>query len=233
MTLEIAKGLSIDKNQAAIGPDANKIGIAYRTPVAAVAKIYYKNKEGKEELLLEKSTQIPQFGPIGSINLNNEVFDDNLIELAFNGATGTPSKLTFRSKSKAEMASASVRDAAGTYLQLQKDKRDDRIAANKALLDQVTLDKAKSDLALSKVQANATAATTEAELQRALVSAQSQLLREQQLLDAVRTGTATSSEKELAGLQTQEQLLEQRLKILKLEKEISEQKARNLSVTVP
>ena len=165
------------------------------------------------------------------------VFDDNLIELAFNGATGAPSKLTFRAKSKAEAASASVRDAAGTYLQLQKDKRDDRIAANKALLDQataqVTLDKAKSDLALSKVQANAAAATTEAELQQALVSAQLQLLRDQQRLDAVRTGTATSSEVELEGLSTQEQLLIQRLKILKLEKEISEQKARNLSATAP
>ena len=140
-------------------------------------------------------------------------------------------------KSKAEAASASVRDAAGTYLQLQKDKRDDRIAANKALLDQataqVTLDKAKSDLALSKVQANAAAATTEAELQQALVSAQLQLLRDQQRLDAVRTGTATSSEVEPEGLSTQEQLLIQRLKILKLEKEISEQKARNLSATAP
>lgn len=234
MTLE-----TIDNGKEQKVLDAEKTGIAYRTPVAAIAKVYCKGEStcNPQVLLLEKTTQIPQFGPIGSINLENIVFDDNLIELAFNGATGAPSKLTFRAKSKAEAASASVRDAAGTYLQLQKDKRDDRIAANKALLDQataqVTLDKAKSDLALSKVQANAAAATTEAELQQALVSAQLQLLRDQQRLDAVRTGTATSSEVELEGLSTQEQLLIQRLKILKLEKEISEQKARNLSATAP
>ncbi|TKB75076.1 MAG: hypothetical protein E8D46_04075 [Nitrospira sp.] len=240
MTLEIPKGRAIDINQGAIGPDSKKIGIAYRIPVAAVAKLHFKHdrsSSNQAELLLEKSTQIPQFGPIGSINLDNIVFDENSIELAFNGATGTPSKLTFRAKSKAESASATVRDAAGTYLQLQKDKRDDRIAANKALLEQataqVTLDKAKSDLALSKVQANATAAKTEAELQQALVSAQLQLIRDQQRLDAVRTGTATSSEVELESLGTQEQLLIQRLKIMKLEQEIAEQKARNLSATVP
>ena len=219
--------------------DAKEIGIAYRTPVAAVAKVYCKGEEtcNPQVLLLEKSTQIPQFGPIGSINLDNIVFDDNLIELAFNGATGAPSKLTFRAKSKAEAASAAVRDVAGTYLQLQKDKRDDRLAANKALLEQataqVTLDKAKSDLALSKVHANATAAKTEAELQQTLVSAQLQLIRDQQRLDAVRTGTATSSEVELESLGTQEQLLIQRLKIMKLEQEIAEQKARTLSVTIP
>jgi hypothetical protein len=240
MTLEIPEGLAININQGAIGPDSKKIGIAYRIPVAAVAKLRHKEnrKSPKQgDLLLEKSTQIPQFGPIGSINLDNKVFDENSIGLAFNGATGAPSKLTFQAKSKAEAASASVRDAAGTYLQLQKDKRDDRIAANKALLDQataqVTLDKAKSDLALSKVQSNATAAKTEAELQQTLVSAQLQLLREQQRLDAVRTGTATAADVELETLKTQEQLLRQRIQIMKLEQELADQKARNGSATVP
>jgi len=236
MTVEKLEINISDENKI---PEAKKIGIAYRIPVAAVAKVYCQPNGNNQSpiLLVEKSTQVPQFGPIGSINLDNNMFDDNLVELVFNGVTGAPSKLTFRSKSKAEAASATVRDAAGMYLQLQKDKRDDQIYTNKALLDQatgqVTLGKAQSDLALSKVQAEATVAKTEAELQQSLVSAQLQLLRDQQRLDAVRTGTATAAEVELEALNTQEQLLSQRLKILKLEQEIAEQKAKSISSNVP
>lgn len=218
-------------------PVANKIGIAYRIPVAAIARVEYRvNEDGLPNLLVEKSTQVPQLGPVGSISLNNQMFDDNLVELAFSGTTGTLSKLTFRAKAKAETATATARDAAGTYLQLQKNRRDDQVAANKTLLEQATakvaLEKAQSDLALAKVQSEAAVAKTEAQLQQESVAAQVQLLRDQQRLDAVRTGTATAAEVELEALNTQEQLLAQRLRILKLEQELANQKSQS-TTSVP
>lgn len=213
-------------------PDDSKLGIAYRVPVAAIASLTCECGNGpamSRSVIVEKITQVPQYGPIGSINLKNVMFDDNLIELAFNSATGAPSKLVFRAKSKADAASASARDAAGTYLQLQKDKRDDQIAANKYQLDQATnliaLDKANTELGLTKTQTAVSESVAKAEMQQALVTSKLQLLRDQQRLDAVRTGTATAAEVELEALVTQEQLLAQRLKILKLQQEISEQQA--------
>lgn len=224
-------------NEAEKAPLPNKIGIAYRIPVAAFARIYATDSNSNKILLLEKTTQIPQLGPMGSINLDNKMFDDNLIELAFNGSTGTPSKLTFRAKSKAEAASASFRNAADTYLQLKKDKRDDQIAANKAILEQATarvaLEKAKTELTVADVKASADAAKTKAELEQSLVSSQLQLLRDQQRLDAVRTGTATASEVELEALNTQEKLLEQQLKILKLQQAITEQQTKTTPASAP
>lgn len=223
-------------NEAEKAPLPNKIGIAYRIPVAAVVRIYATDSSNKI-LLLEKATQIPQLGPIGSINLDNKMFDDNSIELAFNGSTGTPSKLTFHAKSKAEAASASFRNSADTYLQLKKDKRDDQIAANKAILEQATaqvaLEKVKTELAVVDVKASADAAKTKAELEQALVSSQLQLLRDQQRLDAVRTGTATASEVELEAMNTQEKLLEQHLKILKLQQAITEQQTKTTPASAP
>jgi hypothetical protein len=245
MTIEVVPGIS--GKEADMGPELKEAGknqkkppingIAYRIPVAAFARIHVLENGSKSTLLSDKITQIPQLGPIGSINLINKMFDDNLIELAFNGATGAPNELIFRAKSKAEAASATARDAAGTYMQLQKDKRDDQLTANKALLDQATaqttLGKAETELALSKVQANATTLKTNAELQQSLVNSRVELLRDQQRLDAVRTGTATAAEVELEALNTQQKLLAQRLQILKLEQEISEQKAKALSVNAP
>jgi len=235
--------LSVTKSSIDVGnenktPLEKETGIAYRIPVAAVVRIYHQEEENSLlDLLLEKTTQIPQLGPIGSINLDNEIFEDNLIDLVFNDATGAPSKLKFEAKSKAESASASLRDAAGAYLQLQKDKRDDQIATNKALLDQATaqvaLRKAQSDLTLSEIQAGATAAKSEAELQQSLISARLQLLQDQQRLEAIRAGTASAMEVEVNGLRVQKDLLEKRLEILKLEQQITEQKAKSSLISAP
>lgn len=227
ITVEALSSISGEESKV---PVAEEIGIAYRIPVTAIAKVQCQDKysiASSPIVLVEKTTQVPQYGPIGSINLNNIMFDDNLIELAFNGSTGAPSKLTFRAKSKGEAATATLSEASGTYMQLQKDKRDNLISANKTMTDQalaqVALEKAISDLNLSKVKADSAVTTTQAELQQSLVTSQLQLLRDQQRLDAVRSGTATTAEVELQALNTQEQLLAQRLKILKLEQEIADQ----------
>ena len=205
-------------------------GIAYRIPVAARANILI-DKSGTTESsvsLLDNITQVPQFGPIGSIDLNNRIFDDNLIELAFNSDTGAPSRLKFLSKSKAEAAAASLRDAGNSYYQAEKEKIDDQIAANKALTDQatanITLQKASSNLDLTTAQDKSAAAKALAEYQQTLITTQTTLLREQQRLEAVRTGTATTPELELEALKTQEELLNQKLKIMKLEYDIQLQK---------
>ncbi|QNH05213.1 hypothetical protein HNQ27_21465 [Pseudomonas sp. B11D7D] len=216
-------------------PKSDGLGIAYRIPVPATAYVSYRNKptDTVSYPLIEQTTQVPQFGPVGSINLDNIMFDDNLVEVAFNPATGSPSKLAFKAKSKAESASAATRDAASTYLQLQKDKRNDQVEANKLTQEyfasQIALEKSLSDLDLSKTQSSASAAKVQADLQQSLLSSKIQLLRDQQRLDAVRTGTATSAEVELEALNTQEQLLAQRLKILRLEQEIAAQKAKIIS----
>lgn len=227
----VAKPLEVIPQKESKHPEKDKIGIAYRIPVAATSKVAYRAKmdEKVTTLLIENVTQIPQFGPIGSLNLNNKAFDDNLIEVAFNATTGAPSKLTFKAKSKAESASGAANDIASTYLQLNKDRQSDSIAANKAILEQansqIALEKSKSDLELSKVESSVSIAKAQADLQQSLVSTQLELLRDQQRLDAVRTGTATTAEVELEALSTQEKILSQQLKILKLQQEIAEQKA--------
>lgn len=237
VTLFVTKS-SIDIGNENKTPLEKEIGIAYRIPVAAVARIYHQEaRNSLSDLLLEKTTQVPQLGPIGSINLDNEIFEDNLIDLVFNDATGAPSRLKFQAKSKAEGASATLRDAAGAYLQSQKDKRDDQIATNKALLDQATtqvaLRKAQSDLTLSEIQAGAMAAKTEAELQQSLISARLKLLQDQQRIEEIRAGTASPMEVEVNGLRVQKDLLEKRLEILKLEQQITEQKAKSSLISVP
>ena len=216
-------------------PKSEGLGIAYRIPVPATAYVSYRNEptDTVSYPLIEQTTQVPQFGPVGSINLDNIMFDDNLVEVAFNPETGSPSKLSFKAKSKAEAASAATRDAASTYLQLQKDKRNDQVEANELsheyFASQIALEKSLSDLDLSKTQSSASVAKMQADLQQALLSSKTQLLRDQQRLDAVRTGTATSAEIELEALNTQEQLLAQRLKILRLEQAIAAQKVKNIS----
>lgn len=211
-------------------PESDGLGVAYRIPVPATAYVSYRNQptDTVSYPLIEQATQVPQFGPVGSINLDNIIFDDNLVEVAFNPATGSPSKLAFKAKSKAESASAATRDVASTYLQLQKDKRNDQAEENQLvqeyLASQIVLEKSLSDLNLSRAQSNSSTAKVQADLQNSLLSSKIQLLRDQQRLDAVRTGTATSAEVELEALNTQEQLLAQRLKILRLEQEIAAQK---------
>lgn len=205
------------------------MGIAYRIPVAAMARVRCADKHGTR-MLIEQPTQVPQFGPVGSLDLKNGAFANNTLEVAFNTATGAPEKLVFHSKSRAEVASASARDAANSYLQLQKDKRDDIRAANKAAIDQQTsllaLEKTRNDVALASSQAAATAALLPVTTEKSLVEAQIDLLRDQQRLDAVRTGTASTAEVQLEALVNQQKLLEQQLKILQIEQQIAEQKAK-------
>ena len=209
-------------------PEPDSIGIAYRMPVASTVIVEVSNEDNSKKInLINQVTQIPQFGPIGSLNLNNKIFDDNLIEVAFNANTGAPSKIVFRAASKGEAASGAASDVANTYLQLKKDQNADIVNANATALQQMNaqlaFEKTQSELALSKVQSQTSIATLQAESQQAIVAANLQLVRDRQRLEAVRTGTATRSEVELEALNTQEKLLEQKLKILKLEKEISEQ----------
>jgi hypothetical protein len=209
--------------------DNDDKGIFYRLPATSVVRLCLTPNSGATStLLLEKQTQVPQFGPIGILSLTNKAFDENVLDVEFSSGTGSPSKLVFQSLSKAEAASTAAREATSLYVQLQKDRREDRIATNKQLLEQataqVTLEKAQSDLLLAKITSSASAAKTEFELQAAWIEGQIQLLRDQQRLDAIRTGTATTGDLELEALKTQEQLLAQQLKILKLQKEIQDQK---------
>lgn len=218
-------------------PEKNKIGIAYRIPVASIVRIEVQEDTEKSKLLLEKSTQVPQYGPVGSINLKNIMFDDNLIELAFNATTGSPSRLKFTSKAKAEAAAASLQEAGSKYSQLQSDKNADQIAINKALMDQATaqiaLAKASSELDLTVSQDELAKAKALAEHQKLLVETQSALLREQQRLEAIRTGTATAAEIELEALKNHEELLAHQLRIIKIEQEIALQKSTAISDMKP
>lgn len=220
----------------------NKKGIAYRVPTPALVKLYGEfpdtgNGPPRREKLDQKISQVPQFGPVGKLDLSNIIFDDNLIEVAFSGTTGSPSKLAFRAKSKADIAAASAKDVAGTYLQLQKDKRDDQLTALKTQMEldtaAIALANERSALALTNVQNRTTAETTrlQADLTRVqneatLASTRLDILRDQQRLDAVRTGTATAAEVELEALGTQEKLLDQQLKILKLQQSIAAEQAK-------
>lgn len=207
-----------------MAPPDDAIGIAYRVPAAAFSRIYVQ--EGKRITLIEKVTQVPQYGPIGSINLDNQVFDDNTMEVAYHADTGAPSRVAYRAKAKSEAIGSAGRDAAGTYLQLQKDKGDDRIAANKALVDQqvlqMTAAKSASDLALTTAQNQATIAKTQASTPVSLLEGEQQRLRAQQQLDAIRTGTATAAEVALEAERVRGDTLAQRLKNLKIEKEIAD-----------
>lgn len=223
--------IKVSSGDEQLDPDFDNLGIAYRIPVPATVVVKYKNKPSDSvyHRLIERVTQVPQLGPIGSIDLDNIAFDDNLIEVAFNPATGSPSKLVFRAKSKAEAASSSAQSAAGTFLQLQKDKQADAVSASRTTFEQansqLAYEKAVSELSSAKTQSGILTAKAQADLQQHLVSSQLQLLRDQQRLDAVRTGTASAAEVELESLNTQEQLLAQRLKIMRLEREIARQGA--------
>jgi cation transport regulator ChaC len=198
-------------------PASDTVGIAYRIPVASEAKATYI-LNGRERVIFTASANVPQFGPIGSLSLKNEAFDDNILEVAFNPATGSPSRVFFKAKSKGESASAAARDVSGSYFQFQKDKQSDRVDAKK-----VALEIATSEVALGKAQSELALAQVEAEIQ---------LLRDQQRLQAVRTGTATAAEVELEALKTQEALLMQRLNILKLENDIAEQRIRSELISI-
>lgn len=217
-------------------PGKKTKGVAYRIPVAAMARVHCDCASGRR-LLIEQATNIPQLGPIGLLDLKNGAFANNSLEVAFNAATGAPDKLVFHSKSRAEAASATAREAANAYLQLQKDKRDDILAANKTALDQqtalLTLEKTRNDVALAGAQANATAALLPVTTEQSLVAARIDLLRDQQRLDAVRTGTASTTEMQLEALVNQQKLLEQQLKILQIEQQIAEQKAKAQAGTAP
>jgi hypothetical protein len=213
-------------------------GIAYRIPVAATARVICKCKNQDEtRVLIEQPTQVPQFGPVGLLDLKNGMFANNTLDVVFNTATGAPSKLSFQSKSRAEAASASTRDAANSYLQLQQDKRADIRAANKASIDQQTallaLQKTRNEVALAGTQAAAQAALLPVVTEKSIVEAQIGLLRDQQRLDAVRTGTASTLEVQLEALYNQQKLLEQQLKILQIEQQIAEQKSKANSSTGP
>lgn len=138
--------------------------------------------------------------------------------------------MAFQSQSRAEAASAAVREASNSYLQLQKDKRDDILAANKSSIDQqnalLALERDRSEALLAAKQADAAATLLPIQTEQSIVSAQIELLREQQRLNAVRTGSAATSETQLEALINQQKLLEQQLKILQLEKQIAEEKSR-------
>lgn len=69
--------------------------------------------------------------------------------------------------------------------------------------------------------------------EQSLVAARIDLLRDQQRLDAVRTGTASTTEMQLEALVNQQKLLEQQLKILQIEQQIAEQKAKAQAGTAP
>lgn len=208
-------------------PHNKSTGIAYRIPAVAMARVSCECPP-ETRMLIEQPTQVPQFGPVGLLDLKNGVFANNTLDVAFNEATGAPNKLVFRSNSRAEAASASARDAASSYLQLQKDKRDDIRAANKAAIDQQTallaLEKTRNDVALAGTQAAAAATLLPVTTEKSLVAAQIELLRDQQRLDAVRTGTASTAEVQLEALVNHQKLLEQQLKILQIEQQIAEQK---------
>lgn len=209
-------------------PEDDISGIVYRMPVASIARVKCECTDGIR-LLIEKPTQVPQFGSVGKLSLKNEIFANNSLEVAFNAMTGGPERLAFQSQSKAEAASAAMRDAANSYLQLQKDKRDDILAANKSSIEQqnalLALERSRAEASLAGQQADASASLLPIQTQQSLVSAQIELLREQQRLDAVRSGSASTSETQLEALINQQKLLEQQLKILQLEKQIAEEKA--------
>lgn len=210
-------------------PNPNLKGVVYRIPVAGVTRVYCECTNGTR-LLIERTTQIPQLGPIGRLDLKNGAFANNNLEVVFSSATGAPEKLMFHSKSRAEAASVSAREAANSYLQLQKDRRDDIVAANTEAISQQTellaLEKNRSDVSLAGAQAAATRALIPITSEKSLVDAQIDLLRDQQRLDAVRTGTASTAEVQLETLINQQKLLEQQLKILQFEQQIAEQKSK-------
>lgn len=225
VTLKVTALVDVTRNDQ---PEDDISGIAYRMPVASIARVKCECTDGIR-LLIEQPTQVPQFGSVGILSLKNEVFANNSLEVAFNAVTGGPERLAFQSQSKAEAASAAMREAANSYLQLQKDKRDDILAANKSGIDQqnalLALERARAEASLAGKQADASATLLPIQTEQSLVSAQIELLREQQRLDAVRTGSASTSETQLEALINQQKLLEQQLKILQLEKQIAEEKA--------
>ncbi|MCR6651304.1 MAG: hypothetical protein NVV73_07335 [Cellvibrionaceae bacterium] len=217
-------------------PNPNLKGVVYRIPVAGITRVYCECTNGTR-LLIEHPTQVPQLGPVGRLDLKNGAFANNNLEVVFSVATGAPEKLMFHSKSRAEEASASARDAANSYLQLQKDRRDDIIAANKAAISQQTellaLEKDRSDVSLANAQSAAAAALIPITTEKSLVNAQVDLLRDQQRLDAVRTGSASTAEIQLEALINQQKLLEQQLKILQIEQQIAEQKSKGKIGSTP
>ena len=225
----------IDTGKENLTPSEDNIGIAYRIPVPSEVKASYI-LNNKERTIFASITNVPQFGPIGSLNLKNEPFDDNVLEVAFNPTTGSPSRVFFKAKSKGEAASAAARDVAGTYFQFQKDRQSDRVEARKMALDiaadEVSLDKSLVELGLTRVKSDVEAAQALNQLMKSNVEAEIQFVRDQQRLQAVRAGTATASEIELEALKTQEAILMQKLNILKLENDIAEQQIRSGSISV-
>lgn len=150
---------------------------------------------GNKSVLVNKIYQVLQFGPTGSLKLDNEIFDNNLLEVAFNANNGAPSKIVFRAESKGEAESGAANSVADSYLKLRQDQSNDQIGANESLLKQanaqLAFEKSQSEFALAKVQSSTAIATTNAQTQQTLLSATLQMERDRQRLEAVRTGAAT------------------------------------------
>ncbi|AOZ11140.1 hypothetical protein BKK80_34865 (plasmid) [Cupriavidus malaysiensis] len=178
-------------------------GLMYRLPATGKLRVTLKQEEGSEVVLVEKMTQVPQFGPIGSLNLDNEIFDDNLLKVAFN-ANGAPSQLAFQSKAQAANAAAAMSDVSQSYLSFAKARQQDR------------LDTANAQIAYDKSRAAADASVA-ADSLKALADVQRRV--------ALATGTASADATQLESLSNQKSMLEAQLQIIKLQKQINDAKA--------
>lgn len=222
---------SVAVNVSAIAPEVGKnfsiepkkIGIAYRAMAEANLKILIKRTNdngdfcGQDEVVLDKLILAPQYGPIGSIDLVNRLFDDNKISLALN-VNGGITKLTFEAKSAGEAASSALKNSAASYLQLTQDVQSDKVSAIKT---ETELQKGFVDLESSKIDLSTKNSSSQVDVAKNKV----ELVRSLQRLDAVKDGTATADEIELESLQTQQQILEAKLKIAKAKADLEKQSA--------
>lgn len=84
-----------------------------------------------DRVIHQKLVSMPQLGVTGLLTLNNHIFDDNSIEVAFD-ADGAVSRLVFTSKARAEAASAAAAENSAKLLDFLKQGAAERRGETKA-----------------------------------------------------------------------------------------------------
>lgn len=84
-----------------------------------------------DRVIHQKLVSLPQLGVTGLLTLNNHIFDDNSLEVAFD-ADGAVSRLVFTSKARAEAASAAAAENSAKLLDFLKQGAAERRGETKA-----------------------------------------------------------------------------------------------------
>ncbi|SOY78706.1 hypothetical protein CBM2599_A10304 [Cupriavidus taiwanensis] len=189
------------------------MGVAYRLPATALLQAKADDKVVFVKLL----TQVPQYGRIGSLDLSNGVFADNMLKINFN-ANGAPAQLSFSSQSQGEAASKAASQTAQAYFDFAKNRQQDRIDAAKTQIgmdkDRIGLEKDRIGLDKDRASANASVASDNLNT-----------LRDIQRLQLLANGTASEATSQMDALNHQRDMLEAQLKILALQKQIKDAQA--------